>query len=94
MRFDWDDDKEKVNIEKHGLDFSTAALVFDDYERIEKFDDIHSIDEDRYVTIGQIKEVLVIVVVVYTPRNPNIIRIISARVATKKEQEAYYGKKY
>lgn len=94
MRFDWDDDKEKVNIEKHGLDFSTAALVFDDYERIEKFDDIHSIDEDRYVTIGQIKEVLVIVVVVYTPRNPNIIRIISARVATKKEQEAYYGKKH
>lgn len=90
MKFEWDDQKEKLNIKNHGLDFSTAALVFNDYDRIEKYDDIHSIDEDRYITIGQIQEVLVVVMVVYTMRKPNITRIISARLATKKEQEAYY----
>lgn len=90
MKFEWDDQKEKLNIKNHGLDFSTAALVFNDYDRIEKYDDIHSIDEDRYITIGQIQEVLVVVMVVYTMRKHNITRIISARLATKKEQEAYY----
>ena len=41
MQFDWDDEKEKSNIEKHGIDFSTAALVFGDTNRIEKYDDLH-----------------------------------------------------
>ena len=87
MTFEWDDRKERINISKHGIDFSTAALVFGDDNRIEKYDDLHSISEDRYITIGEINGIAVIVVVVYTERE-NSIRIISARLATKIEKEA------
>ena len=88
MLFEWDDEKEKGNILKHGIDFSTAALVFSDKNRIEKYDEVHSINEDRYITIGSINGV--IVVVVYTERE-TLTRIISARLATKREKEAYYN---
>lgn len=90
MQFEWDEQKEKINISKHGIDFSTAALVFGDENRIEKYDDVHSIDEDRYITIGRINGIPVIVMVVYTER-PFAIRIISARLATNREKEAYYN---
>jgi len=90
MQFDWDDEKEKYNIEKHGIDFSTAALVFGDIHRIEKYDELHSDSEDRYITIGQINGVTVVVMVVYTMRK-TLTRIISARLATKREKEAYYN---
>ena len=89
MVFDWDDEKEQANIVKHGIDFSTAALVFGDANRIEKYDEAHSLDEDRYITIGQINGVAIVVMVVYTERD-QAIRIISARLATKREREAYY----
>ena len=42
MLFEWDENKEKINISKHGLDFSTAALVFRDQNRLEWFDELHS----------------------------------------------------
>ena len=90
MLFEWDDSKEKINIIKHGINFSTAALVFGNPNRIEKYDTKHSIFEDRYITIGQINKTAIVVVVVYTER-PNVIRIISARTATKRESEAYYN---
>lgn len=90
MIFEWDESKERINISKHGIDFSTVALVFGDDNRIEKYDDLHSISEDRYITIGEINGIAVIVVVVYTERE-NSIRIISARLATKIEKEAYYN---
>jgi uncharacterized DUF497 family protein len=91
MQFDWDDEK-KSNIEKHGIDFNTAALVFGDNNRIEKYDEIHSINEDRYITIGLIKDATVIVMVVYTEREA-LKRIISARLATNREKEAYFDAK-
>ena len=90
MQFDWDDEKEKSNIEKHGIDFSTAALVFGDNNRIERYDELHSDNEDRYITIGQINGVEVVIVVVYTIRE-TLTRIISARLATKREKEAYHN---
>lgn len=90
MQFEWDDEKEKINIVKHGIDFSTAALVFGDHNRIEKYDKLHSEDEDRYITIGIINGITIVVMVVYTEREA-AIRIISARLATKCEKEAYYN---
>jgi uncharacterized DUF497 family protein len=90
MQFDWDDEKEISNIEKHGIDFSTAALVFGDNNRIEKYDELHSTNEDRYITIGRVGEDTVIAMVVYTEREA-LTRIISARLATKCEEEAYYN---
>lgn len=92
MQFEWDEEKEKINISKHGIDFSTAALVFGDENRIEIYDKIHSIDEDRYITIGKINGMTFIVMVVYTERGETI-RIISARLATNREKEAYYNEK-
>lgn len=90
MQFEWDEEKERINISKHGIDFSTAALVFGDNDRIEKYDDLHSAEEDRYITIGSINGMTVVVMVVYTERE-EAIRIISARLATKREKEAYYN---
>ena len=89
LKFEWDENKERINIEKHGIDFSTAALVFGDNSRLEKYDNAHSTLEERYITIGQIGQALVIVVV-YTERG-DAIRVISARFATRHEKEAYYG---
>ena len=90
MKFEWDDQKEQINIQKHGIDFSTAALVFNDIYRIETYDSLHSDIEDRYITIGQINSITLIVMVVYTERT-DVIRIISARLATTREKEAYYN---
>ncbi len=86
MKFEWDEDKNQLNFQKHGIDFETAILVFNDLQRIEIYDVEHSIDEDRYNTIGMVNDVLF---VVYTERKDNI-RLISARLATNTERSIYY----
>lgn len=92
MVFEWDENKEKINMAKHGIDFSTAALVFGDVNRIEMFDAVHSEYENRYITIGEIHGVAIVLLVVYTERG-EAIRLISARKATKQERRKYYGTK-
>ena len=92
MVFEWDENKEKINLAKHGIDFSTAALVFGDVNRIEMFDAVHSENENRYITIGEIHGVAIVLLVVYTERG-EAIRLISARKATKQERRKYYGTK-
>ena len=89
MQFEWDDVKEQKNIKKHGISFSLAKKVFNDPNRIEIYDESHSVDEDRYITIGEINGTYMLVMVVYTDRD-EVIRIISARLATKAEKEEYY----
>lgn len=89
MQFEWDDEKEQINISKHGIDFSTAALVFGDDNRLEYYDALHSENEDRYITIGLIDGIAYLVMVVYTERG-EAIRLISARKATKQEWRRYY----
>lgn len=87
QQFEWDAEKEKVNIKKHGVSFETAKYVFDDECRVEFLDRAHStLDEQRYITIGFVYHVLT---VIYTDRN-DVIRIISARIATKEEARLYY----
>ena len=71
---------------KHGISFRTASKVFWDENRIEIYK-VHSIDEDRFITIGSVGEILF---VVYTERDSRI-RMISARLATNKERRIYYG---
>lgn len=87
LEFEWDEEKERRNIKKHGISFQTAAKVFGDIDRIEIYDEAHSIDEDRYITIGWAEDVLF---VVYTERSPKI-RLISARLATVEERRMYDG---
>ena len=76
--------KNKINFAKHGIDFETAMLIFNDLQRIEIYDMEHS--KDRYNTIGMVNDVIF---VVYTERKDNI-RLISARIATKTERSIYY----
>ena len=52
MFFEYDSEKNRKNIEKHGISFKSAARVFFDYDRIELYDETHSGEEDRYDTIG------------------------------------------
>ena len=91
MKFEWDSNKEQINIKKHHISFKTAELVFGDENRLEIYDEEHSITEDRYITIGMINEIAIVLMVVYTIRDEeSTIRIISARKATKSEREAYF----
>lgn len=87
LKFEWDEEKAKINFKKHRIPFETAAKVFLDENRIEIYDEAHSIEEDRYITIGLAGEVLF---VVYTQRQSRI-RLISARLATARERKVYYG---
>ena len=89
MQFEWDEEKAALNLKKHGIRFETAALVFNDENRIELYDSAHSIEEDRYNTIGKVDEILF---VVYTERK-YMTRIISARIATPTERRMYYDRK-
>ncbi len=65
-------------------------MFFSDNHRIEFYDELHSEYEDRYITIGSINGIFTVVTVVYTERE-DAIRIISARIANKKEKERYYN---
>ena len=82
--FEWDTEKNRINKKIHGISFETALLVFNDYDRIEIYDQEHSEYEDRYSTIGLVDDVIF---VVYT-EGKEVIRIISARMATREESPA------
>ena len=88
MQFEWDEEKNRSNKEKHdGIGFEYAVRVFLDEKRIEIYDAEHStLTEDRWNAIGMVGRVLF---VVYTKRADKI-RIISARKATKVEEKKYY----
>lgn len=86
MVFEWDEEKNKLNKSKHGISFEVAAHVFEDPEYIEMYDFEHSEEEDRYIAIGKVGEILF---VVFTERKDNI-RLISARLATNRERSLYY----
>ena len=94
MKFEWDRKKEKSNIEKHGVSFEQASYVFADPFALNRYDDEHSQEEDRWVLLGKsLNEI--ILVVVHTLRDDEqteVIRIISARRATKQEKSIYHKK--
>jgi hypothetical protein len=91
MKFEWDRKKEKSNIEKHGVSFEQASYVFADPFALNRYDDEHSQEEDRWVLLGKsLNEILLLVV--HTLRDDEgtkIVRIISARKATKRERQVY-----
>lgn len=86
MEFEWDEEKNTINKVKHNISFEIAAHVFDDPEYIEMFDFEHSTNEDRYIAIGKVRDILF---VVFTERK-DTIRLISARRATASERRLYY----
>ena len=93
MLFTWDDEKEKINIRKHGIDFKEAAAVFIDKDAIFEFNSVDEYTgEERWDAIGWMKGPMYFVVYVerFTQGNDDIIRIISARLATRKEKKRYF----
>ena len=87
---EWDDNKSSLNWKKHKIYFEDAARVFLDDNRIDEFDEEHSDFEERRKVIGMVENILF---VVYTERGEKL-RLISARNATRKEKEDYYGQFY
>ena len=91
MKFEWDINKEEINIQRHGITFEQASYVFADPFALNKYDNEHSESEDRWVLLGKSLNETVIVVV-HTFRDNDgteYVRIISARKATKREKQAY-----
>lgn len=92
IHFSWDNSKALLNKRKHGVSFEEAKTVFYDENAIEYFDPDHSEDEDRFIMLG-FSFKLRILIVCYCTKSGNIIRIISARKATRHEAENYQGRK-
>ena len=90
MRYEWDDDKNEINEKKHGISFSEATTVFDDAEALFINDPDHSVDEDRFLILGLSSKSNMLVVCHCYRGDDDIIRIISAREATKNETKQYY----
>ena len=87
--FSWDEDKEIANEKKHGVSFKEAASVFKDPNILIKRDDDHSYNEDRFIIIGLSEKPRLLVVCHCYKESDNIIRIISARKATRNESAEY-----
>lgn len=86
MRYEWDPSKAESNVGKHGVRFADAVAVLEDEQAL-TVEDPHP-DEERYVTIGMDAFARVLVVV-YTWRGPDTVRLISARKATRAERTQY-----
>ena len=87
MNFEWDPRKAEINLRKHDVSFTEAGTVFGDDLAITVPDPDHSIDEDRYITIGWSNRRRLLIIA-HTDRG-NRIRIISARELTPSERKAY-----
>lgn len=88
VRFAWDPRKERQNVAKHGVTFKEAKALFTSkVDFLEIYDAEHSGVEERFIAIGPIRRGLVLVV--FTERSEDAIRIISARWASKAERELY-----
>ncbi len=86
MNFEWDEAKRKNNLNKHGLDFVDATLVFSE-ATFTFTDDRFDYEEDRFITFGILRGE--VVVIAHTERE-EAVRVISMRKATKNEQKLYY----
>jgi len=91
MKFEWDDQKNQKNIQKHGISFKEARGVFDDPLHISILDKRFSYFEERWITMGQSNrhKLLVVANLFFDESGEGIIRIISAREATINEQKQY-----
>ena len=89
MEFEWDREKERRNVAKHGIGFARAARIFDG-PTLDRIDDREDYGEARVISLGMVEGIAVLVVV-HTDRE-GAIRIISARPATRRERKIYEEK--
>lgn len=91
IRFVWDERKNRENRKKHGVSFEEAESVFFDEKAREFFDPDHSDEEDRFLLVGRSYQLRILLVCHCYREGDRIIRIISARRATKAERSVYQG---
>ena len=89
LRFEWDERKGELNARKHGISFSEARSAFEDERGVLIADPDHSDDEDRFILLGMSSRARVLVVVHCYRSEDEIIRLISARRATRAESRRY-----
>lgn len=90
-RFEWDEEKARSNVAKHGVSFEEATEALTDPRGLAFFDEGHSLNEDRFIWIGLSFSSLLLVI--FTHRQYGIVyRIICARRASRKERALYYEK--
>ena len=90
IKFEWDPRKDSANQRKHGVSFEEAQSVFFDENAVQFYDEHHSDHEDRFIMLGLSIRSRILVVCHCERESGNVIRIISARKATKSERK-YYG---
>jgi hypothetical protein len=91
LAFEWDEAKDLLNQKQHGVSFTEARTVFYDENGLEYFDPDHSDDEDRFLLLGLSSQERILFVCHCYRASEDVIRLISARKATKKERALYPG---
>lgn len=91
LRFEWDPGKNEINRKKHHISFEEALTVFYDEEAMVINDPEHSMEEERFIILGLSKKANLLVVCHCYRESESVIRIISARKATKKESKQYFN---
>lgn len=92
IKFEWDESKQRININKHKVSFDEAKSAFYDENARLIADPDHSDSEDRFILLGMSSQLKILVVSHTYRENDEIIRIISARKATKNESNYYVGR--
>ncbi len=93
LRFEWDNNKDKANISKHGISFDQAQTAFYDEYAIQFFDPEHSENEDRFLLLGTSFKLKTLVICHCFREEETVVRIISARKADKEEEQVYWSKR-
>ena len=88
MRYDWDKAKSKANYAKHGIEFRTAALIFDAFHVLSEIDRVVD-GEVRWASLGLVPGTSLLLYVAHTWTDDDVIRIISARKATTIERRKF-----
>ena len=92
IAFDWDPLKAAANLRKHRVSFEEAKSVFYDEFAVQFFDEDHSTDEERFILLGMSAGAKLLLVCHCEREQETVVRIISARIATKRESAFYQGK--
>lgn len=93
LSFEWDKEKEKKNLIKHKIDFNEASTAFLDEDGLMIFDPDHSREEERYLLLGISNKGNILIISHCYRNSEEVIRIISARKANKREIETYVSRK-
>ena len=91
IRFEWDENKNTINKRKHRISFEEAQTVFYDAEALVIPDPEHSQDEERFIILGMSRQAKLLVVCHCYRASETVVRIISARKATRNESAQYQG---